>query len=324
MPPNPASPGVSVMTWNVENLFRPGGRFGPHSRADYEGKLDALAATITRVAPDVLGLQEVGQPGALADLVDRLDGEWHHATSKHFDPHHPIRVAVLARERIEVLADVADFPEPLAAVQVDDAGATVGHMGRGALAVHVTPAPGLDLVVAVCHLKSKLLSYPGNRFGPRDEGERARYGAYALDRRAAEAVTVRVLADGLLDGAGTTRNVIVMGDLNDEPQAATTQILNGPPGSEVGTRGALLTDRGDADRLFNLAPLIPAESRYSRVYRGRRELIDHIFASRALLGRIASVATITQRPLPSVTDDPGERREARDSDHAPIVARLTL
>jgi hypothetical protein len=29
--------------------------------------------------------------------------------------------------------------------------------------------------------------------------------------------------------------VVVLGGLNDEVEAATTQILNGPPGSEIGT-----------------------------------------------------------------------------------------
>ena len=103
-------------------------------------------------------------------------------------------------------------------------------MPRGALRVRTG---GLDLVI--CHLKSKLLTFPGGRFSPRDEGERARYAAYALQRRGAEAATVRAAADRLLDGAGSERPVVVLGDLNDEPQAATTQILLGPPGSELGS-----------------------------------------------------------------------------------------
>ena len=57
---------VAVGTWNLENLYRPGGRFGPKTRAVYDAKLGTLAATITRLAPDVLAVQEVGQPEALA------------------------------------------------------------------------------------------------------------------------------------------------------------------------------------------------------------------------------------------------------------------
>ena len=67
---------VTVATWNLENLYRPGGEFGPRTEAAYDKKLQALAATIDRIRPDVLGVQEVGEPGALADLVDRLDGHW--------------------------------------------------------------------------------------------------------------------------------------------------------------------------------------------------------------------------------------------------------
>ncbi len=70
---------VTVGTWNLENLFRPGSDAGPDSDAVYEAKLMALAETITTLAPDVLAVQEVGEPDALADLVDRLGGAWHTA-----------------------------------------------------------------------------------------------------------------------------------------------------------------------------------------------------------------------------------------------------
>jgi endonuclease/exonuclease/phosphatase family metal-dependent hydrolase len=116
---------------------------------------------------------------------------------------------------------------------------------------------------------------------------------------------------------------MIVGDLNDEPLAATTQILNGPPGSELGTAGADRPDRGDGARMWNLAPLIPAGERFSRVFQGRHELIDHIFVSHALLGRIREVRTITAHPLPSVTVDPKARRDAPASDHAMVLARMS-
>ncbi len=46
---------------------------------------------------------------------------------------------------------------------------------------------------------------------------------------------------------------MVLGDLNNEPAAATTQVLHGPPGSEIGTGGFDQPDQGDAARLWNLA-----------------------------------------------------------------------
>jgi len=313
---------MTVMgTWNLENLFRPGGDFGPHSEEQYEAKLHSLAATINDTGVDALGVEEVGDPDALSDLTKLLDGDWHLELSQHFEPGHPIRVGLISRLPTEVVADVAAFPAELRPVQSDDEGGTLGEMGRGALAVRVR-GDGVEPVVIVAHLKSKLLSFPSG-FSPRDEGQRARFAAYALYRRAAEAVTVRKLADDLLEDKGRERPVMIVGDLNDEPLAATTQILNGPPGSELGTPGADQPDRGDGSRMWNLAPLIPADERFSRVYRGRHELIDHIFVSHNLLGRIREVHTVTAHPLPSMTDDPQARRNAPASDHAMVLARMS-
>ena len=84
--------------------------------------------------------------------------------------------------------------------------------------------------------------------------------------------------------------MIVLGDLNDEPLAATTQILLGPPGSEIDTRGFDLDDAGDGQRLWNLAPrILPEDRRFSRVFNGRPELIDHILVSHALVHDVDSV-----------------------------------
>jgi endonuclease/exonuclease/phosphatase family metal-dependent hydrolase len=315
-----------VGTWNLENLFKPGTGFGPDSETVYREKLAGLAATIKAAGVDVLAVQEVGDPDALTDLAALLGAGWHHVTSRHFEQSHPIRVGFLSRLPLEVLADENAFPAELGTTRTDDAGTETARMGRGALAVRVA-APDQDLILVACHLKSKLLSFPAtgtrSRFVPKDEGERARYAAYALNRRTAEAVTVRALTDRLLEGHGHTLPLMVLGDLNDEPQAATTQILLGPPGSELGTAGADRPDSGDASRLWNLAPRIPAEERYSRVYHGRGELIDHILATQTLLARTREVHMVHSRPLPSVTDDAPARRDSAASDHALLLTRLT-
>ena len=259
---------------------------------------------------------------ALSDLAKRLDGAWHVETSSVFEQPHTIRVGFLSRLALSNAQQVQRFPEHLAPVQVDDQGTTINGMPRGALRVRVT-SDGRPLDLVTCHLKSKLLSFPDGRFQPRDEGERARFGAYALDRRAAEAVTVRAAADALLNGHGDERAVIVLGDLNDEPLAATTQILLGPPGSEIGTPGFERPDRGDPMRLWNLAPRIPEQQRYTRVFRGRKELIDHILVSHALVYQVTDVDTGEVQPS-SIGDVPAARRDEPASDHAPVIARFDL
>ena len=310
-----------VATWNLENLFRPDSDEGPGDDQAYEAKLTELARVIGDIGPDVLAVQEVGDPEALEDLRGHLDGDWQAETSE-FRDRRGSRVGFLSRLELAEIDQVRAFPEHLAPVQVDDEGATVVQMGRGALRVRVS-TEGRDVDLVNCHLKSKLLTFPGGRFYPRDEGERARFGAYALYRRTAEAVTVRRYADELLDGDGRDRAVIVLGDLNDEPPAATTQILLGPPGSEIGTPGFDTEDQGDAWRLWNLAPLIPAERRFSRRFRGRGELIDHLLVSHALVHRITQADTGPVDP-PSITEDPTDRRDEPASDHAPVWARFDL
>ncbi|MEU6122827.1 endonuclease/exonuclease/phosphatase family protein [Streptomyces sp. NPDC047123] len=314
-----------VGTWNLENLYRPGGAFGPKDKAAYEAKLGSLAATVTALRPSVLAVQEVGDPAALTDLAGMLEGTWHVTLSEHADDR-GIRVGFLTSLPVFVQADEAAFPEELRPVQADDAGRTTGRAGRGILAVTVTTR-AFFFDAAVCHLKSKLLTYPGGRFQPHDEGERARAGAYALYRRTAEATVVRAVADRLLKGDGREHHVAVLGDLNDEVGAATTQILLGPPGSEIGTPGFDRPDKGDAARLWNVAPLIPPEQRFSRIHAGRRELIDHVLVSRGLMDQVRGAGTgapgTSTAALPSVADgDPAARRDAAGSDHAPVWMRI--
>lgn len=48
---------------------------------------------------------------------------------------------------------------------------------------------------------------------------------------------MRVVATAILDDHGQDLRLVVLGDLNDTEQAATTQLLYGPPGSQDGTGG---------------------------------------------------------------------------------------
>jgi endonuclease/exonuclease/phosphatase family metal-dependent hydrolase len=236
---------VIVGTWNLENLFRPGADTGPSDEQAYNAKLTELARVIGEIGADIVAVQEVGDPEALEDLGARLAGDWL-AESSELPDGRGIRVGFLSRLGLGDVERVGEFPD-LAPVQVDDQGTTMAEMRRGALRVRVR-VDGRDIDLVTCHLKSKLLTFRGGRHSPRDEGERARFAGYALYRRAAEAVTQRAFANRLLDGQGNDRALIVLGDLNDEPTAATTQILLGPPGSEVGTPGFERPDYGDGSR----------------------------------------------------------------------------
>lgn len=324
---------LRVMTWNVQNLFEAGSDDGPTDLAAFTDKVTALAAVIDALRPDVAVLQEVGQDAALAALQNALNHRMPHRIVGVADGR-GIRVAMLSTRLLRNRHDITAFPVGLAPVQNGDPGAgggvpTIAAMKRPGLEASIRIA-GQTVTIVGVHLKSKLLTFPGGRFSPANGDERARFGAYALYQRTSEVATVRSHLNGLLAGSGGERKVVLAGDMNDELSAATTQILNGPPGSEIGTVGFGRPDDGDGDRMWNLAPLIPELRRWSRMYRGRGELIDHIFASLALArdapvaGRvIVDTATATIQ-LPSIDDDPNALRDFAGSDHAAVVATFQL
>jgi endonuclease/exonuclease/phosphatase family metal-dependent hydrolase len=277
---------LRIMTWNVENLFRPHANAPAAERTTYKRKLALIADTLVAQRIEVAAFQEIGSPEALDDLQRALRGEYAHvAMSDQPDPC-GIRVAILSRRPFEAVSQFSLLSD--------------GHSHRGALRVQVQVSRR-HVSILTAHLKSKLLSFPGpdgtSAFTTNDEQLRAQVAAAALIQRTTEAVTLRNIASALLNrsaapndsaalngGAsprhGRTRQpVILVGDLNDVPEAATTQILLGPPGSQPGTRAFARADDGDCARLFNLANFIPLERRYSRINNGVAELIDHILVS---------------------------------------------
>ncbi len=58
----------TIVSWNLENLFAP----DTADRDAFAAKLDALAGVITAEAPDLVGVQEIGDEDAFAALLNRL------------------------------------------------------------------------------------------------------------------------------------------------------------------------------------------------------------------------------------------------------------
>jgi len=157
-----------------------------------------------------------------------------------------------------------------------------------------------------------------------DCDERARYGVYALDRRAAEAAALRDWATAALNGAWAGQPLLVCGDLNDTMEAATTELLFGPPGSQIGTGGFDHPDHGDPQRLWDVGYKMTPPSDYSRINQGRHELIDHILVSHALIEHLTDAATVPL-DVPSIGLQPQvEPRTDPPSDHRPVLAHFDL
>lgn len=292
----------TVMTWNVENLFPPGHQISPGktvTEADYRAKLKYLAKRIIEVKPDVLGLQEVGARNnqdtqTLDDLQNELQGKYPFKALASKTDGRGIRVGFLSKLKIHSVNEIVDFPAGEFENVPDWAGKKpIKKMGRAALQIEVEPFTGTRVQVIVLHLKSKLVNYPkagdGTSFSPKDENQRATGSGLGLLRRTAEAITVRFHLNQLMKSAS---HVIVMGDFNDEPLAATSQIFLGPVDADVTT-----DNKTDKFSLYNLVDSISrkggpkndkkflrVKERFSRVGQGRNELLDHILVSKSLLG----------------------------------------
>jgi endonuclease/exonuclease/phosphatase family metal-dependent hydrolase len=271
---------ITITTWNVQNFAQ--------SDPVYNAKLEFLADTLQALGSDVVALQEILDANALQDVANRLG---FHPVAATPDGR-GIRVAFLTRNAPAQSEQIDQWRLPQGAdVRAFDNGGAievVGQFPRPAFRITVAHNGGqIDIVTA--HLKSKLLTF-GGQFSTSNETLRAQTAYFALERRAAEATSLRQYVTDRLNAG---RNLVVLGDFNDGPEAATTEILYGPPGSQPrgpddATRAAgafQRADTADARRLFNVTTLLPDNVRWSRRHNGQNELLDHILASEGLMPR---------------------------------------
>jgi predicted extracellular nuclease len=162
--------------------------------------------------------------------------------------------------------------------------------------------------------------------------KRALAAYFALQRRAAEVVTIREHVTELL---ARDEHVVVLGDFNDVTDAATTQMLYGPAGSQprgpsdlVDARSAFQQlDEGDQQRLFNVTMLAPETDRWSRITHGKRELIDHILASAGLMtpiNKLRAAPTVEIRNASMVCGRGQPRAAEVEPDHAAVTATFAV
>lgn len=145
---------------------------------------------------------------------------------------------------------------------------------------------GKKLLVVGCHFRSKL-------------GDDGLFGAMqpprtpTEDQRHAQARLVARFVDRWRSADPEAR-VVVAGDLNDYDFSTTLDVL----------REAALTD---------LAELLPPEDRYTYVYQGNAQLLDHVLVSPSLVAGARADIVHVFADLPAST---------RASDHDPLVVRV--
>jgi len=263
---------------------------------EYRTKLAKLAGSIRDRfgAPELMALQEVENPQVIDDLLARpeLRGLGYHAVLLPTTGRRSINPALLVRgEGIEVLGahqlQQGSDPNEEAIWSAETAGTTGPLFSREPLVVDLqlpsADGTGERLSVIVNHLVSK--------FSP--------HGVPTDPVRVAQTTFLRRTVEAMR-AADPSREVVVLGDMNDTQDSKALKALTGPS-----TKPTLVNAT---------ATLVPEGERYSYVYEGRSELIDHIAVTPGLVDRIER-AGIRHGNADLPVGETWDSSPARASDH---------
>jgi predicted extracellular nuclease len=309
MPTAAASgPTLSVAQLNLWNFFdtvdNPLTRDPVPTKEEYDVRLNKLALTITTTLglPNIISLNEIENQTILDDLLNHpaMKSLGYKGLVQPSNDGRGVSVGIMYRGPLEVVS-VAE-PNPQLSFRGDDGRNQLDPSRLYARAPLVVDFKytGLsqslegvrNLTVAVNHFKSKL---GGPRYDPRRQMQGEYLGAY-IDAKLKE---------------DPNRSVIVTGDLNATFEDAAYKKL------------AFRSD--GSERLKNVITALPEEDRYTYIYRGKKNLLDHIMVTGDLFTQLNSVK------IPIRNSDPNAAEFKFDpttplglSDHDSIVAVFLL
>ena len=325
---------MRIATFNVENLDD-----GPEGRnaAPFEERLPILRAQLERLRADVLLLQEVhGQTTddgsrELRALARVLDGT-------RYQDHHQISTTTLAgsvfAERnvvtlvprdwmVEDTRQLRDSDMPMPRydplTDVPDGGVKEIGWERPLLYARVRPPGAEPLHLINCHFKSKnptaIVGQGPTEFMWKTAAGWAEGYFISSMKRVGAALGARVLIDQIFEAEPLAR-IVLGGDLNAEPNEVPLMAIRG----EVADHGNPALNH---QTMYPCAESVPKDLRFTLYHHGRKNLLDHVLVSRALIAsysgaeihnelvRDESVSFATDLKFPA-------------SDHAPFVALFNL
>lgn len=331
-----------VASFNVENLILPDVRYYDRlkdTRDQYETKANWIASVLNRAKPDIVGVQEVWFEEALADVMKR---SFHFAgnanvvapgatRAENLTGHvakRP-RLGLISRFPIKAVSSTIAFPATVdltVPLRVD--GGIISQVPVGVTQFQrpvlraVVDVNGVDLTVYVAHLKSKGPLIREGEDG--DDPFAASLGqARATIVRAAEAAALRHLI--LADLKETKKPVVVLGDLNDTPDAASTQTVRGPtPHKDMdGDEKKALWDV-ILYSTFRIA-LERSAQIHTHIHDGERDILDHILVSEEFYGRNRErIADVLRHEVINdhLRDDRDDQSPPGASDHGIPIAEI--
>ena len=325
---------LRIATFNLENFDET----APGERPSLDERIGLMRPQIERLRADIVCFQEVngqerdGEPRGLAALEallagTNLDGAELVSTRTQVGEVFDERNLVVASnlpvvESAQIRNDLVAAPRyrRLTAVPADDDAVTIGIERP---IQHVVIDVGEDgmqsdlLHVINIHLKSKRpTNIPGQKvdnFTWRTASGWAEGFFLSSLKRMSQALEVRWLVDQILDD-DPDASIIVAGDFNAEPTEVPVLAIRGDVES---------TGNGDlASRvLVPIEQTIPEPSRFTLLYQGRGEMIDHMLVTRNLLGGYRG-SEIHNEILHDESLAFAVDQKYPESDHAPVVAEF--
>jgi endonuclease/exonuclease/phosphatase family metal-dependent hydrolase len=303
-------PYFRVMSYNTKLLFdceddpnvQLDQKFCPK---DYPAKLEALAATIKRNQPDILGLQEVENVQVLKDLNAEFDSPFGIVHYESADTMTGQDVALFYNknkfEETGYFHNNLEYRRPLTDLDGNEIYKST-RLSKGILEIELkSKESGERFVFMVVHLKGQI-------------------GGYMSDiKRMAQANTLRYqIEDTLWEGK---QHIVLMGDFNDINPSPTIEFITGESkfhydfdGSKVNVMYDLLVDYPrDLNYTYYIKKRLWAgnSKRYIGTFYQR---LDYIFASPKMKGRA------TRRYI----DHTDNIQKRWPSDHAPVIVDFKL
>jgi predicted extracellular nuclease len=306
---------LTVATFNVENLFDlvddpiKDDQSSTPTAEELETKLSKLSIAVAdeMQSPDVVIVQEVENTAVLQQLADRVNaltmGNYQVASFETSDAR-GIEVGFMWNANRVTNTDVFQ----MTGLDVEVA------FGPDSV------SPGREPLVGVFTFNDEEFTIVGNHFKSKG-GDDVLFGINQPPVRITETqrkLQARVVRD-FVNGMFTTNpkaNVIVAGDLNDFQFAE--------PGEGEDHPIAIIEGLAGEEPLFNLIREVKESERFSFIFDGNSQALDHMLVSSSLLEQMKHVRIRHfNASYPEVVSVDATTAN-RSSDHDPIVATFTL
>ena len=334
----------SVATFNVENLITAGKPIydepkPKYTPQQYQQKVDWIKSQLIKMDADIVGFQEIFEEQALRDCIaDTPYSKWnlYVANPNGKSPVNALlsKFDVINNEVINDIPSTFDFFDQntiFTTPELNPISIPIKNFSRGILKSEIKLNDFVTIVVYIVHLKSKRPIFAnGINRNNATYFQTAQGSIRSLIRRGIEACGVRQL---LSDQVTTAENkpVIILGDLNDNDNAVTSQaILGEPPFHQLPIDERITRWKHVFQNSKDVqARKIIENFHYTYIYNGHYESLDNIFLSNHFadlnnkrLGRIIDVRLYNDHVIDSTISL--DRKPIFVTDHGQVVVNIDL